>query len=62
MIISGPHRYIDGIFIFSDHADVLTLSDENQTRVYNIVTLTNSALTLELLGGTDTEVFFFEPL
>ncbi len=51
---------INGIYIFSDGDDILTLSDEFQSRVYNVLTLTNNEMTLEDRNADNNEVYFLE--
>jgi WD40 repeat protein len=56
----GTPLSIDGIYIFSDKASILTLSDEFQSRVYNILTLTNNEMTLEDRNSDVNQVYYFE--
>lgn len=51
---------ITGIYIFSDKASILTLSDEFQSRVFNILTLTNNEMTLEDRNAETNQVYYFE--
>ena len=54
--------YTDGIYIFDDTVDHLTLSDENGTRAFSILTLRNDELDIELQHDTITEVYYLQPL
>ena len=51
---------ITGIYIFSDGENILTLSDEFQSRVYNVLTLTNNEMTLEDRNSDTNYVYYFE--
>lgn len=51
---------ITGLYIFSDGDDILTLSDEFQSRVFNVLTLTNNEMTLEDRNSDTNQVYYFE--
>lgn len=59
-ILFGTPVTITGIYIFSDQAQILTLSDEFQSRVFDIITLNNSDMTLQDINSDTTEVYYFE--
>ncbi len=59
-MLFGSPVTITGIYIFSDQAQILTLSDEFESRVFDIITLNNSDMTLEDLNADTTEVYYFE--
>lgn len=59
-IFLGTPVTITGIYIFSDKANILTLSDEFQSRVYNVLTLTNNEMTLEDRNAENNQVYYFE--
>jgi hypothetical protein len=56
----GTPVTITGIYIFSDKGNILTLSDEFQSRVYNVLTLTNNEMTLEDRNAENNQVYYFE--
>ncbi len=56
----GSPVSITGIYIFSDKAGILTLSDEFQSRVFNVLTLTNNEMTLEDRNSDTNQVYYFE--
>ena len=56
----GSPLSITGIYIFSDKAGILTLSDEFQSRVFNVLTLTNNEMTLEDRNSDTNQVYYFE--
>jgi len=56
----GTPTTITGIYIFSDGDDILTLSDEFQSRVFNVLTLTNNEMTLEDRNSDTNNVYYFE--
>ncbi|HMU68770.1 MAG TPA: hypothetical protein PK511_08840 [Chitinophagales bacterium] len=51
---------ITGIYIFSDGDNILTLSDEFQSRVFNVLTLTNNEMTLEDRNADTNQVYYLE--
>lgn len=51
---------ITGLYIFSDGDDILTLSDEFESRVFNVLTLTNNEMTLEDRNADNNQVYYFE--
>ena len=59
-ILFGTPVTITGIYIFSDQAQILTLSDEFQSRVFDIITLNNSDMTLQDINEDTSEVYYFE--
>lgn len=59
-ILFGTPVTITGIYIFSDQAQILTLSDEFQSRVFDIITLNNSDMTLQDINADTSEVYYFE--
>jgi len=56
----GTPLSITGIYIFSDKGNILTLSDEFQSRVYNVLTLSNNEMTLEDRNAENNQVYYFE--
>lgn len=56
----GSPTTITGLYIFSDGDDILTLSDEFQSRVYNVLTLTNNEMTLEDRNSDTNNVYYLE--
>jgi len=59
-VFLGDPKSITGIYIFSDGDDILTLSDEFQSRVYNVLTLTNNEMTLEDRNSDSNNVYYLE--
>ena len=59
-IFFGSPVTITGIYIFSDQAQILTLSDEFESRVFDIITLNNSDMTLQDINSDSTEIYYFE--
>ncbi len=60
-IFLGSPVIITGIYIFSQEAGILTFSDEFQSRVYDIVTLTDTEMTLLDLNSETSEIYYFIP-
>ena len=60
-IFLGSPVSITGIYIFSMEAGILTLSDEFQSRVYDIITLTDTEMTLLDLNSDTSETYYFIP-
>ncbi len=59
-ITFGTPVTITGIYIFSNDAGILTLSDEFQSRVFDIITLNNTDMTLQDFNSDTSEVYYFE--
>ncbi len=53
---------VTGIYLFSDNAKIMTLSDENGSRVFDVVTLNDTALTLQYMDSLPTTVLYLEHL
>lgn len=60
VLFGGTPVTITGIYIFSDGDNILTLSDEFQSRVFNVLTLTNNEMTLEDRNAESNEVYYLE--
>lgn len=58
----GTPVTISGAYNFQDNFNQLVLSDEDSTRVYDIIELSQQKLTIELINTPDDEdIFYLEP-
>lgn len=51
---------VTGSYYFSESGKILTWSDENGSRVYNVLTLNDTAMTLDDYDADPSEVYYFE--
>jgi len=59
----GTPVTINGYYVFQDNISELVLSDEDTTRVFDVVNLTTNHLTIELMNTPDDDdIYFLEPL